>query len=283
RREMSVADQTIYCVKGSKPTVREPAGDWLKGLKDEDLERHIEKIVHPNLRTLLLETFRRTNSKGEVEKAFKGWLRMTIEAGLKGPQPSHPSSLARWDELKKFVEGGEDITCTVGLRLVQKKGIESDPDIKRMDKGKVIHAQRAQPSYQCFLVAYNTSDPNKQRPLVLGVKQSWRVEVIYGDRNNRVRAEIEGKACLKDGRPYRSDEKEKEFRARWQKEINELPGKLGYKGYYKVSQGNVILYEDGHHSQLKNFKKGESISANTFCNVKQVYPSPYKFLLKSAP
>ncbi len=279
QREIAVADQTIYCVKGGKPAVRKPARDWLDDLKKEkSLKKHIEKIVHSNLRTFLLKTFRRTDSKEEVEKAFKGWLRRTIERGLIGPQPSHPSSLARWDELKKFVEGGEDIPSTVGLRLVQKEGIESDPDIKRMDKGEVIHVQRAQPSYKYFLVAYNNSNPNKQRPLVLGVKQSWRVEVVFGDRNRTERA-MRAKKSL-EGRAYRDKEKEKEFLVRWKKEIRELLGELGYKDSYKVSQGNVILYEDGSHLQLKNFKRKNK---GNFRNVKQVYPSPYRFLLKNAP
>ncbi|MFN3466703.1 MAG: HNH endonuclease domain-containing protein [Candidatus Brocadiales bacterium] len=290
QREMSVTDQTIYCVKGERPTERKPARDWIEGLKDKDPEGKIKAIVHPNLRALLLEKFRQTPQIGEVEKAFKGWLRDTIKAGLKGPKPVHPSSQARWKELEKFAEGGEDIPPTVGLRLVQEKGIEYDPDIKRMEKGNIIHAHRAQPSYKYFLVAYNTGDSSKQKPLVLGVKQSWRVEVMYGDKN-KAKAEIEGKACLKAGRPYRSNEKGKEFLQRWEEEINELLKGLGYGSYedcYRISQGSVILYEDGRHFQLKNFKIKNRDNpwgrdAKTFCNVRQVYASPYRFLLKNAP
>lgn len=284
-REMSVADQTIYSVKHSvngtiKPTVRKPARDWLNELlKEKDPVEpvgHIEKIVHPNLRGVLLETFKRTNSKAEVEKAIKGWLRKSVRAGLTGPKPSHPSSRARWKELEDFAKGGEDIPPTVGLRRVR-EGIEAG--IKRMDKGMEIHALRAQPSYRYWQVAYRRDKPDKERPLVIGVKQPWAVEVVYGDKKGLENI-IENKTCLKNGRAYRDKEKEKEFLKRWEKEMAESLGELGYRHYCRVHQGNVILYEDGHSEQVKNFKEARKKGKKIFCNISKVYRSPYNFVLK---
>lgn len=284
QREVSVADQTIYSLKSGKPTVRKPAREWFEDfLKKKDPEKHIRTVVHSGLRTLLLDKFKKTGSRDDVGKVLKGWLRKTVKAGLKGQRPVHPSSQARWKELQEFINGAEDIPPTIGLRLFQEEGREGSPDIRRLRDGDIVHFQMAHPSFRYFIVAYSGERPDKQGPLVLGVKQSWRVLVKYGPRGKvgEIRKVINSKACLKDGRQYRGREKEGDFLKRWQKELDEFLDEINYRQYYRIRQGNVVLYEDGSHSQIKNFKIGENISKKTFCNIRRVYSSPYNFLLKN--
>jgi hypothetical protein len=229
----------------------------------------VDVIVHPQLRQAL-KGASISDAPGEsVAETLKTWLRKAIKGNLNKAQFSpHPADQSKAKMLQDFVNGqSEGIPAVIGVQILY-PWLKSNIDLNRVDpkSGRLVHRYVADPANVAYIVAYRGSYGNvkRDRPLTLKWRQSGAVipgVKLFGDvPEGPLRGRALGEKTI--------DQKE------WKSALHQYLTRAGIAEYNFVSQGNVVVYEDGSELYVRNFAGSYDFKKSWFKGIKAVRPSP---------
>jgi hypothetical protein len=130
-----------------------------------------------------------------------------------------------------------------------------------------VHRYVADPANVAYIVAYRGSNGNvkRDRPLTLEWRQSGALipgVKLFGDvPEGPLRGRALGEKAI--------DQKE------WKNALHQYLTRAGIAEYNFVSQGNVVVYEDGSELYIRNFSRSScGFIKSWFKGIKAVRPSP---------
>ena len=238
-------------------------------LRRAEVKKIVNKIIHPRLNQTLREANIGDNPGSSTAEALDAWLRKAIKGNLQETRfSSHPGDQRRAEILHDFVAGQFDgIPVVIGVQTLYRSR-KSSVDLNRVDtkSREVLHRYDADPANVAYIVAYrgNNGRVKRDRPLTLEWRQSGAVipnvklfgEVPEGPLKGRAFGE---KAI---------------DQSKWKAALNQYLAKAGIAEYNFVSQGNVVVCEDGSEFYIRNFSGNYGFRKSWFKGIKAVRPSP---------
>lgn len=234
-----------------------------------EVEKIVDVIVHPQLRQILKRTNTGDTPGASTAEALNIWLRKAINGNFRKTQfSSHPADKHRAKMLQDFITGqSEGIPGVIGVQRFQ-RSLKSNIDLNRVEpkSGRLVHRYVADPANVAYIVAYRRDNGKvkRDRPLTLEWRQSGAIipgvklfgEVPEGPLKGRAFGE---KAI---------------DQSKWKAALNQYLGKAGIAEYNFVSQGNVVVCEDGSEFYIRNFSGSYGFRKSWFKGIKAVRPSP---------
>jgi len=238
-------------------------------LRRAEVDKIVNVIVHPQLhQTLKMANIGDTPGLSTAE-ALALWLRKTIRGNLsKARFSSHPADQSRAKMLQDFINGQSNVIPAVIAVQILYPSFKSNMDLNRVDpqSGRLVHRYVADPANVAYIVTYRGSngDVKRDRPLTLKWRQSGAVipgVKLFGDvPEGPLRGRALGEKTI--------DQKE------WKSALHQYLIRAGIAEYNFVSQGNVVVYEDGSELYIRNFSGSYGFKKSWFKGIKAVRPSP---------
>ncbi len=253
RKDKSVHRQDVYGWHQEKkvPTKRQAASELAAELKKAGKKKAakiIESVIHPGLRATLEAAAQGDQPGQAAAQALAQWLRKSLRGSLRRARfSSHPADQRRRQLLQDFVDGKEEtIPAIVGVARLRADAT-GKADLERVEPatGRRIHRYVADPANIAKIVGYKAVEGKVDRssPLVLDWRQSWALLPALGQLPPVPEGPLRGRA-LGQPRPGRKE---------WFAALEAYLASLGVVEYALVSQGCVLLYEDGSQRYLRNF------------------------------
>jgi len=237
--------------------------------RSTEVEKIVNVIVHPRLYQTLERASIGDSPGASTAEALKIWLRKAIKGNLyKSQFSSHPADQRRAKMFQDFINGQTDvIPAVIGVQRLQ-RSLKSNIDLNRVDpkSGRLVHRYVADPANVAYIVAYRGSNGNvkRDRPLTLEWRQSGALipgVKLFGDvPEGPLRGRALGEKAI--------DQKE------WKNALHQYLTRAGIAEYNFVSQGNVVVYEDGSELYIRNFSGSYGFRKSWFKGIKAVRPSP---------
>jgi hypothetical protein len=254
----SVADELRKADKKASPELRKA-----------EVKKILDVIAHPRLRQVLEESNTDDTPGARAAEALKNWLRKAIKGNLDKAQfSSHPADQSRAKILEDFVSGqSEGIPAVIGVQIFY-PWLKSNTDLNRVHpkNGRLLHRYVADPANVAYIVAYRGSNGhvNREKPLTLEWRQSGAIipnakllgEVPEGPLRGRALGE-------KTVDP-----------STWKSTLYQYLSNSGIAEYAFVSQGNVIVYENGKEFYIRNFSGSYGFKKSLLRGIVAVRPSP---------
>ena len=254
----SIADELRKADKKTSPESRKA-----------EVDKIVDGIVHPQLRKILKGANPGDTPGVTTAGALNIWLRKAIKGNLNKSQFSpHPADQSKAKMLQNFITAESDvIPSIIGVQILY-PWLKSNMDLNRVapKNGRLVHRYVADPANVAYIVAYRKSNGvvKREKPLTLEWRQSRAVipgVKLFGDIPE---------GPLK-GRPFGEkaiDHKE------WKNALHRYLSNAGIAEYNFVSQGNVVVYEDGKEYYIRNFSGSYGFRKSLFKRIKAVRPSP---------
>jgi hypothetical protein len=254
----SIADELRKADKKTSPESRRA-----------EVGKIVDVVVHPQLHQTLVGTNIGDTPGASTAEALKNWLRKAIKGNLnKARFSSHPADQSKVKMLQDFITGkSEGIPSVIGVQILY-PWLKSNMDLNRVDpkSGRLVHRYVADPANVAYIVAYRKSNGmvKRDRPLTLEWRQSWAV--IPGVRlfEDVPEGPLRGRA-LGEKAIGKKD---------WKNALHQYLTNAGIAEYNFVSQGNVVVYEDGKEFYIRNFSGSYGFRKSLLKGIKAVRPSP---------
>ena len=234
-----------------------------------EVDKIINVIVHPQLHQAMKRANIGDTPGSNTAEALRAWLQKSIKGNLKDNKfSSHPADQSRAKMLQDFVNGqSEGIPAVIGVQRFQ-RSLKSNIDLNRVEpkSGRLVHRYVADPANVAYIVAYRRDNGKvkRDRPLTLKWRQSGAVipgVKLFGDvPEGPLRGRALGEKTI--------DQKE------WKSALHQYLTRAGIAEYNFVSQGNVVVYEDGSELYVRNFSGSYDFKKSWFKGIKAVRPSP---------
>ena len=254
----SLADELRKADKKTSPESRRVEVDKIVGV-----------IVHPQLHQTLKGANIGDTPTLSTAEALTLWLRKTIRGNLsKARFSSHPADQSRSKILQDFINGQSNvIPAVIGVQRFQ-RSLKSNIDLNRVDpqSGRLIHRYVADPANVAYIVAYRRDNGKvkRDRPLTLEWRQSGAVipgVKLFGDvPEGPLKGRSLGEKAIEQ--------------TVWKKALHQYLSRAGIAEYNFVSQGNVVVYEDGSQLYIRNFSGSYGFRKSWFKGIKAVRASP---------
>jgi len=237
--------------------------------RKSEVKKAVNLVVHPRLRKAL-EQANNGNTPGAITgEALKTWLRKSIKGNLdKAHFSSHPADQRRAKMLQDFLSGqSEGIPAVIGVNTFV-PSLKSNTDLNRINPatGHVIHRYVADPANVAYIVAYQKKNGKVKRdkPLTLEWRQSGAVI-----SDSRLFKEVREKPLMGRALGERATDQ-----TAWKTALRHYLTSAGIAEYNFVSQGNVVVYEDGSERYVRNFSGSYGFRKSWFKGMTAVRPSP---------
>jgi hypothetical protein len=238
-------------------------------LRRVETQKIVDVIVHPQLR-LALNRLNADDTPGAgTAEGLTSWLRKSIRGNLnKSRFTSHPADQSRAKMLQDFVNGkSQGIPAVIGVQRFQ-RSLKSNMDLNRVEpkSGRLVHRYVADPANVAYIVAYRKSNGvvKRDRPLTLEWRQSGVVipgVKLFGDvPEGPLRGRSLGERAIDQ--------------TAWKNALHQYLINAGIAEYTFVSQGNVVVYEDGKEFYIRNFSSSYGFKKSLFNRITGVRPSP---------
>lgn len=234
-----------------------------------EVKKIVDVIVHPRLREIMQAANTGDTPGASTAQTLNIWLRKAIKGNFDkiGFSP-HPSDQSKAKMLEDFLTGQSDgIPAIIGVQILY-PWLKANVDLNRINKknGRIICRYVAQPANVAYIVAYRGSNGNvdRRRPLTLEWRQSGAIipsvklfgEVPEGPLKGRSLGE---KAI---------------DQSQWKDTLHQYLARAEIAEYNFVSQGNVVVYEDGREFYIRNFSGSYGFRKSWFKGIKAVRRSP---------
>jgi len=237
--------------------------------RKSEVKKKVDLVVHPRLRKALEEANNGDTPGAITAEVLKTWLRKSIKGNLdKAHFSSHPADQRRAKMLQDFLSGqSEGIPAVIGVNTFV-PSLKSNTDLNRINPatGHVIHRYVADPANVAYIVAYQKKNGKVKRdkPLTLEWRQSGAVI-----SDSRLFKEVREKPLMGRALGERATDQ-----TAWKTALRHYLTSAGIAEYNFVSQGNVVVYEDGSERYVRNFSGSYGFRKSWFKGMTAVRPSP---------
>lgn len=256
----------------------ELASDLKKLKQKEAVEKVLDRIIHPNLKSYLRDALDDDKPGEKAAEALREWLSKSLLNSLsKSKFSHHPGDKARQMDLQGFAQDDtSNIPAVIGVTM-EFPEVRGKVYLQRRDPqtGGVLHRYMTNPSNAALLLAYardKKGKTNRKTPLILKVRQNGALEVksgkryflpipegvlqgrMFGDKNNR------------GGVAGRNKE--------WESTLREYLTSCDLAEYTLVHQGCVLKYEEGTEWFVRNFSPNYGFKSSILKGVVGIRKTP---------
>jgi hypothetical protein len=239
-------------------------------LRRNEVKKIVDVVVHPRLRQVLQTANIGDNPGSNTAQELIAWLRKAIRGNFtKTTFSSHPADQRRFKMLHEFVNGQSDgIPAFIGVKILY-PWLKSNIDLNRLDPktNNLLHRYVADPANIGMIVAYKgeNSHVNRNKPITLEWRQNWAVLPSIKSLGQIPDGPLKGRALG-----------EKVIgQTEWKEALNQFLADAGIAEYNIVSQGNVVVYEDGSERYIRNFSASYGFKKSVLKGIIGVKRSPF--------
>jgi hypothetical protein len=277
-----------WCRPKNCPYKRKKAAELAAGLsaidkawytaerKHEEVNKLINQVAHPNLRTHLKTTTNCGTPGQAAADALVQWLRVSIKNSLSHSDMStHPGDRARNDELAKFSDGGA-LPPIIGIRKLYPMRTGNVDLCRGGSNGEVTHWYQTDPANIGYVLAYPSEKGivDRKNPIIVEIRQSGALRVRLGKEHF---PDCNGEYLWK-GRTLGLRNGPCPIEAQSEAWSNALEIALRRNGMFEygiITQGCVLKYLDSRERFIRNFSGNYGFRNEALKNVVALKRTPF--------